>query len=144
MTLEVLPPVSPQGLRFGTLRLSWDDRRVLKQRPCGDGLGNKDLLRRVSPFRLCGMGDSAFMRSALTPSPQPSEGRLGWEDLFPTSLRFFSLPQGCLPAMTEFFLFIKTKRHHLTLRKTEFYFGAKISGRFLPFHHPGRWETLLS
>jgi hypothetical protein len=37
------------------------------------------LLRRVSPFRLCGMGDSAFMRSALTPSPQPSEGRLGWE-----------------------------------------------------------------
>ena len=36
-----------------------------------------DLLRRVSPFRLRRMGDSACMRSALTPRPQPSEGRHG-------------------------------------------------------------------
>ena len=34
------------------------------------------LRRRVSPFRLCGMGDSARGRTILTQSPQPSEGRL--------------------------------------------------------------------
>ena len=53
-------------------------KNVLKSNKCCNSFSAD-----VSPFRLCGIGDSACWRTTLTQSPQPSEGRLCGEGKLP-------------------------------------------------------------
>ena len=61
----------------------WAAAKLVKEKTnIKDNSSLNVLLRRVSPFRFCGMGDSACGRAILTQSPQPSEGRLCGEVAF--------------------------------------------------------------